>query len=149
ESTRPIEFPVHAPSDAEGMFDVLTYEKGASVLRMLEQHVGEEEFREGVRLYLQKHAYANAETNDLFASLGEAAEQDVPAMMAGWIYRPGYPLVEVRRQGRSVVLSQRRFRYLPSEGGEQGQPWQVPVQVRVFTADGPEVVRKVLRDGEL
>src|SRR5512141_1522467 len=46
-STRPIEFPVQAPKDADAMFDVLTYEKGASVLRMLEQHIGPTVFREG------------------------------------------------------------------------------------------------------
>src|ERR1700687_518828 len=53
-STRPIEFPVEAPKDADAMFDVLTYEKGASVLRMLEQYIGPEVFRAGVRLYLDR-----------------------------------------------------------------------------------------------
>ena len=47
-STRPIEFPVTSPRDADAMFDVLTYEKGASVLRMLEQHLSAELFRDGV-----------------------------------------------------------------------------------------------------
>ncbi|MFZ3015049.1 MAG: M1 family metallopeptidase, partial [Nitrospira sp.] len=56
-STRPIEFPVHAPKDADAMFDILTYEKGASVLRMLEQHIGPVLFRDGVRQYLHAHAY--------------------------------------------------------------------------------------------
>ncbi len=40
KSTRPIEFPVERPEEAAGMFDILTYEKGASVLRMLEQYLG-------------------------------------------------------------------------------------------------------------
>ena len=61
-STRPIEFPVISPADANGMFDVLTYEKGAAVLRMLEQYLGEESFRLGVKHYLESHAFANAET---------------------------------------------------------------------------------------
>ena len=51
-STRPIEFPVISPADAEGMFDLLTYEKGAAVVRMLEQWLGEETFRDGIRHYL-------------------------------------------------------------------------------------------------
>ena len=34
------------------MFDVLTYEKGAAVVRMLEQYLGEDRFREGIRRYL-------------------------------------------------------------------------------------------------
>jgi len=46
-STRPIEFPVIAPSDAENMFDLLTYEKGCSVIKMMEQYLGEETFKAG------------------------------------------------------------------------------------------------------
>ena len=66
-STRPIEFHVEAPRDADAMFDVLTYEKGASVLRMLEQFLGPAVFRDGVREYLRRHAYANADTGDLWS----------------------------------------------------------------------------------
>src|SRR5439155_964627 len=72
-STRPIEFPVLAPRDADAMFDVLTYEKGASVLRMLEQYLGAHVFRDGVRAYLTQHAYGNADTGDLWAALGKAS----------------------------------------------------------------------------
>ena len=57
-STRPIEYPVRNPAEAEGMFDILTYEKGASLVRMLEQYLGVERFRDGVRHYLSTHAYA-------------------------------------------------------------------------------------------
>jgi puromycin-sensitive aminopeptidase len=48
-ASRPIEFEVRAPRDCEAMFDLLTYEKGAAVLRMLERHIGPAVFREGVR----------------------------------------------------------------------------------------------------
>src|SRR6185503_14328687 len=51
-ATRSIEYEVVSPADAEGMFDVLTYEKGGSLLRMLEQYLGIERFRDGVRRYL-------------------------------------------------------------------------------------------------
>ncbi len=51
-----------------------TYEKGASVLRMLEQHIGPTVFRDGVRDYLHAHAYGNADTNDLWVSLGKIAK---------------------------------------------------------------------------
>ena len=56
--TRPIEFQVVSPEDAEGMFDVLTYEKGAAVVRMLEQYLGEDDFRDGIRHYLSLHQYS-------------------------------------------------------------------------------------------
>src|SRR4029450_5205824 len=77
KGTRPIEFPggragegaVERPGQADGMFDVLTYEKGASVLRMLEQYLGADAFRDGIRVYLKRHQYGNAEPTDLWDAL--------------------------------------------------------------------------------
>ena len=54
-ATRPVEFPVGRPEEAQGMFDVLTYQKGGSVLRMLEQFLGPDVFREGIHDYLTTH----------------------------------------------------------------------------------------------
>ncbi|MGB6058993.1 MAG: M1 family metallopeptidase, partial [Microthrixaceae bacterium] len=69
QSTRPIEFKVDSPADAEAMFDILTYEKGASVVRMLEQYLGAETFRSGISAYLKNHAYSTTETTDLWDAL--------------------------------------------------------------------------------
>ena len=109
-STRPIEYPVQAPKDADAMFDVLTYEKGASVLRMLEQHIGPTVFRDGVRDYLRAHAYRNADTKDLWVSLGKIAKQPVPELMDGWIFQPGFPLVTADVSPPSeLTITQQRF----------------------------------------
>jgi len=152
-STRPIEFHVEAPRDADAMFDVLTYEKGASVLRMLEQYLGTAVFRDGVREYLRRHAYANADTGDLWAALGRAARQPIPEVMDGWILQPGYPLVSARLDGRQLVLSQQRFTYLPeplpgSTPTPPDQAWQVPVQVRVTAGGRASVERRLLAGAE-
>ncbi len=131
-STRPIEFPVEAPKDADAMFDVLTYEKGASVLRMLEQYIGPAVFRDGVRRYLDRHAFGSTETADLWRALGEASELPIPEVMDGWIFHPGYPLIDVERTAENrVVLRQRRFLYLGDEPGPAEEPvWRTPVQLR-------------------
>ena len=152
-STRPIEFPVTSPRDADAMFDVLTYEKGASVLRMLEQYLGAEVFRTGVRDYLETHKLANADTGDLWAALGRAAHQPIPAVMDGWIFRPGYPVVTVSRDaGGHLVLTQQRFNYLrqplPPRAPEADQPWQVPVKLRVHGRGGSAEERVLLDDRE-
>jgi puromycin-sensitive aminopeptidase len=130
-ASRPIEYEVVAPKDAEAMFDVLTYEKGGAVLRMLEQYLGPEVFRDGVRRYLAAHQFANAETTDLWKALGEAAGQPIPAIMDGWIYRQGYPLLTVALDdaGQGLRFSQRAFRYLEEE--VEGDCWQVPITYRV------------------
>ncbi|MGH7259370.1 MAG: M1 family metallopeptidase [Nitrospiraceae bacterium] len=150
-SSRPIEYPVRAPKDADAMFDVLTYEKGASVLRMLEQHLGPEVFRDGIRHYLRAHAYGNADTKDLWVSLGRVAKQPVPKLMNGWIFEPGYPLVTVSltRNGR-LRLSQRRFTYLSSSAPRASRrkpvaaTWQVPIQLRMTTKTKRESCRLLL-----
>src|SRR5438128_977245 len=152
-STRPIEFPVTSPRDADAMFDVLTYEKGASVLRMLEQYLGAVTFREGVRDYLRTHRFANADTGDLWAALGRSAQQPIPAVMDGWIFRPGYPVVTVSRdQGGHLVLAQQRFNYLreplPPATAEPEQPWQLPVQLRVYAGGQPVEERVLLSERE-
>jgi len=148
QSTRPIEYPVRAPKDADAMFDVLTYEKGASVLRMLEQHIGPAVFRDGVRDYLRTHAYGNADTKDLWVSLGKAAKQPVPELMDGWIFQPGFPLVTARMDGDSeLVLSQERFTYLQYHQHSE-QRWQIPVQIRITTTDKTEHRHLLLTDRE-
>ncbi len=135
KSTRPIEFPVEKPEEAAGMFDVLTYEKGASVLRMLEQYLGAETFRDGIRLYLQRHKYANAETTDLWDALEDSAKQPVRAVMDSWIFQAGYPLISVEKSAREVRFSQRMFRYL-QDGTDQERAWHVPIFLRAGTRSG-------------
>ncbi len=129
-SSRPIEFEVSTPKDAEAMFDVLTYEKGGAILRMLEQYLGPDVFRSGVRRYLAAHQFANADTTDLLKALGEAANQPIPSVMDGWIFRQGYPLltIEIDNEGQGFRVSQQAFRYL-GDGSEDGR-WRVPVTYR-------------------
>ena len=141
KSTRPIEFPVEKPEEAAGMFDVLTYEKGASVLRMLEQYLGAEAFRDGIRLYLRRHAYGNAETTDLWDALEESTQQPARSLMDTWIFQPGYPLIGVERDGRSIRLTQQIFRYL-QDGSDQDRKWHVPIFLRAGTQSG--VITQIL-----
>ena len=153
-STRSIEYPVREPKEAEAMFDVLTYEKGASVLRMLEQHIGPSVFRSGIRHYLTTHAYGNAETTDLWLSLGHAAGIDVPDLMNEWIFSPGYPLITLQLDSSSTLtISQRRFTYIqgepkvaPPNPDPNRQRWQVPIQLRISTPEGCESRRVLLTD---
>ena len=122
-ATRPIEFPVVSPADAEAMFDLLTYEKGAGVVRMLEQWLGEEPFRDGIRHYLTTHAYGNTETHDLWSALEHVSDQPITAAMESWIFQGGYPVIQIDPDG----LCQRRFTY---EQAESDSLWHVPVQIR-------------------
>ena len=141
-STRPIEFEVVSPNDARGMFDVLTYQKGGSVLRMLEQYLGEEIFRDGIRLYLAKHAYANTVTEDLWVALGEASGKPVDEIMNTWILQGGHPLVRVE----DGTVTQQPFAYGDPAGDSAiGAHWQVPLLTRPLSAT--VVTKEILGSG--
>jgi len=148
KSTRPIEFPVHRPEEAAGMFDVLTYQKGAAVLRMLEQYLGAETFREGISLYLRKHEYDDAETTDLWDAIEESSHQPVRTLMDSWVFQPGYPLITVRAEQRDIVLSQQLFQYL-QDGTDGERRWQVPIFLKARTASGLHTQTTLLTDREV
>ncbi len=134
-ASRPIEFPVRAVKDLGAMFDVLTYQKGAAVLRMLEQFLGPTVFRDGVRRYLQTHAFANAETGDLWNALGAVSERPIASVMNRWVFAPGYPLLTVSLNRRhQLVVRQQRFTYLKQPVTTAAATrWQVPLQLSITT----------------
>jgi puromycin-sensitive aminopeptidase len=138
-STRPIEFKVTSPDEAEGMFDVLTYEKGAAVVRMLEQYLGEDSFRDGIRRYMADNAYGNAETTDLWDAIESESGQPVRAIMDTWIFQGGFPLVSVKIDSKAgkATLQQERFSYA---GGDESlaHNWKVPVMYRQQPDDGEQ-----------
>ncbi len=136
-STRAIEYPVHSPDDTAGMFDVLTYQKGAATLRMLDRYLGPEKFRDGIRLYLQRHAYGNTETHDLWDALEEATGEPVRRIMDGWIWQGGYPLLTVTPDADGIRIDQQRFL---ADGSDDVTTWDVPLRVRAFGEDERSVL---------
>jgi puromycin-sensitive aminopeptidase len=143
-STRPVEFPVGRPEEAEAMFDVLTYQKGAAVLRMLEQYLGPEPFREGIASYLDEHRYGNTETTDLWDAIEAASGEPARAVMDSWIFQGGYPLISARLdENNQIHLSQRRFLY---SRGESDERWQVPLNLRYSTGGTVDHTRLLLTD---
>jgi puromycin-sensitive aminopeptidase len=144
ETTRPIEYEVRSPDDASGMFDTLTYVKGGAVLRMLEQWLGADRFRDGIRRYLREHAYGNTETHDLWDALEEETGEPVRRTMDAWIFQPGYPAISVSLDGDRVRFSQRRF--LPSRDDDD-TTWPVPLTVRQVSGE-QEQVDRILIEGD-
>jgi puromycin-sensitive aminopeptidase len=147
-STRPIEYPVETAADSEGMFDILTYEKGCSVVRMLEQYLGAETFRNGIRDYLRDNAWGNTETTDLWDSLEAASGEPVRRIMDSWIFQGGHPQILAGRDGDRLHLDQRRAVLTASgaEAGESDEPraWSVPLVIDAHLSDGTRDTLNVL-----
>jgi aminopeptidase N len=109
-TTHPIQQPIATEAEANSAFDDITYKKGQSFLRMLESFLGEDVFRDGVRRYMSAHKYSNSTTADLWNALSEASKKPVGEIATGWTEQPGFPVVEVKREGEGKVsLTQERF----------------------------------------
>ncbi len=133
-STHPVEQPVATVEEAELAFDSITYDKGATVIGMLESHVTPERFRTGVRSYMKAHAFGNARSADLWGELQAAAGRPVDGIAADFTRRAGLPLVTVDTDVQSaapgqVTLSQSRFFEAHQEGEEETPPtfWRLPL----------------------
>ena len=145
-ATRPVEFDVGAPEEADAMFDVLTYQKGGAVLRMMEQYLGSEIFRKGIGHYLRTHAFGNTEADDLWDALETVSGEAVRSVMRSWIHQGGHPVVRVERgpEPSSLRLSQKRFLY---DGSDSHETWVVPVCLRASVA-GAVQTQRLLLSGE-
>lgn len=127
QNTHPIQVEVKSPDDIAQIFDEISYGKGASILRMIEGYVGENNFRDGIRKYLKDHMYGNAKGSDLWSSIEEVSGMPVSRVMETWIMKEGYPVLKTSLSGNKVNISQERFRFNPS--GDSSL-WPVPLTVK-------------------
>ena len=129
---------MRSPDDAAGMFDILTYTKGAAVLRMLEQYLGDERFRDGIRaLPGRSTGSATPRPTTCGTRSRRATGEPVRRIMDGWIWQGGLPAGLGVGCGTARSSSAQR-RFLLS-GEDDDTVWDVPLLVR--TARGPDRAR--------
>jgi aminopeptidase N len=126
ENTHPIEVAINHPDEIRTIFDAISYSKGSSVIHMLEQYLGHDVFRDGLRVYLKRHAYGNTDTVDLWTALEEVSNRPVKKFMHAWTSLPGYPLVTAKLNADNPSLTQSRF-YLAKPDDSVDQLWPVPL----------------------
>ncbi len=124
KSSHPIEAKVNTPKEIAEIFDDISYDKGGSILRMLNHYLGEKDFIEGIKNYLNKFRYANTESVDLWESFEKASGKPVKKMLTNWIKKTGYPMVEVKKEGKNIVLFQSRFLF---EKEKSDDTWMIPL----------------------
>lgn len=141
-STKPIRKPIRNEAD---IFDGLglAYSKGSSVLNMVERWLGEETFRAGIRGYLTKHRFGNAEAADLWSALGEASDKDVESVLKSYTEQSGYPMISLVPVGTSLRVTQQRF--LNAGVSAPNQLWTLPLFVR-YGRGGKTAVATILLD---
>jgi len=151
-TSHPIQQKVNDESEALTAFDGITYNKGQAFIRMLENYLGENAFREGLRRYMAAHAFGNATTADLWQALQDATGKPVAAIAASFTEQDGVPLViaETRCTGKKqrLGLNQGRFAIVPPRSagagnGETGLPprsWQLPVRLGLVGGSDAETI---------
>ena len=133
-SSHPIEVPLQGENVEDAVnqvFDAISYSKGASVLRMLAQMLGEDVFLRGVSQYLKRHLYSNTVTKDLWDGISEASGLDVNAIMANWVLKQGFPVLTVTEGTDSIHVRQNRFLSTGDPAPEEDETlWQVPLALK-------------------
>ncbi|XP_072390828.1 puromycin-sensitive aminopeptidase-like isoform X1 [Diabrotica undecimpunctata] len=146
-SSHPIEVTVNDPSEVNEIFDAITYNKGASVIRMLVHFLGNDTFKEGMSLYLNRYKYGNTTTEDLWKALEEASKQPVSDIMSTWTKQMGFPLIKVdtvHETGDFIVkLSQEKFMSTIRKSPEEFK-WMVPISISSSRNPNGEVTKLLL-----
>ncbi|XP_053182010.1 leucyl-cystinyl aminopeptidase isoform X2 [Scomber japonicus] len=131
-SSHAVSTEVNTPEQVEEMFDSVSYEKGASILLMLNASLpGDQQFRKGIIQYLTQFNGSNTDTDDLWNSLTQvevsAHHQNISEMMSSWTSQKGFPLVNVIRKGDEVTLTQEHFLLTSDNATHTSSLWNIPV----------------------
>ncbi|KAI4459362.1 protease m1 zinc metalloprotease [Holotrichia oblita] len=146
-ASHPIVQTVLTPDEITAIFDTISYNKGAAILRMLEDAVGQENFKAGVTKYLKDHEFGNAVTQDLWNALQEIVLDDIniTELMNTWTMQMGYPVIDVTSDGEdNYILKQRRYLTNSDAIDETVTPysykWMIPVTYITSDSSIPQYV---------
>ncbi len=137
EGTTPIFQNIPNLKDAKSAYGAIVYQKAPSILKQLAFRLGDEAFRNGLRTYLQQHAYGNAQWSDLIVAFQTASGQDVQAWANAWVVQRGMPEItaswscDAQDKLTNLTLSQRDV--LPD-----GYTWPLANEVLLAYNDGRE-----------
>uniref|UniRef100_A0A673WR73 Aminopeptidase n=1 Tax=Salmo trutta TaxID=8032 RepID=A0A673WR73_SALTR len=150
DNSHPIEVNVGHPSEVDEIFDAISYSKGASVIRMLHNYIGDKDFRKGMHSYLLKFQHKNAATEDLWDCLEQASGKPIALVMSSWTKQMGFPIIVVDQEQLhetkfllfSISLGLACVNHPP---GEDCPNWMVPISI--CTGEDPGCTKlKVLLD---
>ncbi len=126
---RPIHQPILKNGDIDAAFDGITYGKGGQVVAMIAAYLGDDKFKAGVRLHMSRHAYGNANSEEFFGALADAAKDPlVLKSLKSFVDQQGVPVVSFTHQGDKLIATQSRYARLGTE--LTPQTWTIPLCIR-------------------
>ena len=133
DGVQSVQTDVHHPDEIQSIFDgAIVYSKGARLLRMMMEYIGEDAFRAGLKEYFTRFAYQNTDETDLWDCLDAASGKAIGSLMKAWISQPGYPVVTAHLDNNELTLRQSQFFIGPHNSSDQ--LWPIPLE-----AESPEV----------
>ncbi|KAF9563263.1 hypothetical protein EC968_004960 [Mortierella alpina] len=136
-TSHPVEVEVANPSEITQIFDEVSYMKGASVLRMLNAWLGQDQLLKGIRKFLLTYMWGNANTEDLWVTLAEECRVDVPGFMRKWTRQTGLDA--------STILVRQNLFLSTGDVREEEDTLLWPVPLALATADDP-TPRNIMMD---
>lgn len=140
-SSHPIQGHAKDVDEIHELFDEIAYDKGGSILRMLEEYLSPDVFRDGLRAYITKFQYSNAAGEDLWKTMEKTSGKPVSRLMKSFITQTGFPSLFINLQGATLSVRQERFGFANNEDNEK---WFVPLVIQ----DDKSVSRHLLEEKE-
>ena len=133
DGVQPVQIDVNHPDEISTLFDgAIVYAKGARLLQMLANYIGETNFKNGLRLYFEKFAYRNTIDQDLWQVLSETSQLDIASFMEPWLSQSGFPILHVNLDGDSVFLTQEKIGGITSK--KSNNLWPIPLNSNCINA---------------
>jgi alanyl aminopeptidase len=150
--TRQIREPIKNNGDIQSAFDGISYKKGGAVIQMLEDYIGKEAFRNGVRYHLKKYAYGHADAVQFIDSIEKHSDKKgIKAAFNSYLNQKGVPLVNVSYQcnehKKTVTLKQSRYLPLGARSSTE-QTWSIPVCITTINKGGKSKQCQMLNQAE-
>ncbi len=146
KNTHPISVEIKKSDDANSIFDSISYEKGSAILDMINDFIGDKPFSKGLNIYLKTFAYSNTYKEDLWDSIQKALQNDkklkdvsINKMMKSWIENPGYPILDLKSNGKSLNIIQSRF-FISGKKINNGNNWIIPMKYKVDETEYKAVI---------
>ncbi|PCI78634.1 MAG: peptidase M1 [SAR86 cluster bacterium] len=133
DGANPIRQPLENLRFAGTLYGAIIYQKAPIVMRHLENRVGADLFRDGMREYLSTYAYGNATWPDLIALLDERSEQDLAAWSQVWIEEAGRPSISISWEDGDVVIRQQ-------DPAKRARVWPQTLEMRIGSIDANELI---------
>ncbi|KAJ8921488.1 hypothetical protein NQ315_003106 [Exocentrus adspersus] len=131
ETTQALQSDCYTPAEVTARFNTISYNKGSSILRMVQHFMGYERFKTGIQNYVANHRFGYVEPEHLWQSLSSSVLDSITSLpatfttvMEDWVRKPGYPVLQVTVTGNNVTITQKRFLY---SGEDNATSWYVPI----------------------